>query len=127
MQRYSFPANKATGQTVAIFATPGGPPKGPGLPAGTGYAPSDIDSYYAALPGFTAPTLVPVQNIDGTQNDPTDPDPEVTQDICIASTVAQDATIAVYFNRGDNNGRLAALQRATFPEAGGPHSVGAVV
>ena len=98
MQRYNFPAGKATGQTVGIFASFGNP--------GIGYAQSDIDKYYAApaLSGFTAPTPVAVQDIDGTMNDPTSPDGEATQDICIASTVAQDATIAVYFNAGDEAG-----------------------
>jgi len=113
-QHYNFPTNKATGQTVAIFASFGAP--------GIGYAQSDINSYFAAaaLQGFTAPTPVNVENIDGTKNDPASPDGEATQDICIASTVAQRATIAVYFNAGDENGWLAVLKRATFPLAGDP-------
>jgi kumamolisin len=114
MQRYNFPAGQATGQTVGIFASFGDP--------GIGYAQSDIDKYYAApaLGGFTAPTPVPVQDIDGTMNDPTSPDGECTQDICIASTVAQDAAIAVYFNAGDEAGWLGVLKKAAFPQAGDP-------
>jgi kumamolisin len=114
MQRYNFPTSGAAGQTVGIFASFGSP--------GIGYAQSDIDSYYAAaeLSGLTAPTPVPVQNIDGTANDPASPDGEATQDICIASTVAQGADIAVYFNAGDENGWLGVLQKATFPAAGEP-------
>jgi kumamolisin len=111
MQRYDFPTNKATGQTIAIFAVQYG-----------GYVQSDINSYYAAaaLSGFTAPTPRDVTDIDGTKNNAQNPDPEVTQDICISSTVAQDATIAVYFNAGDQNGWLGVLKHATFPQSGDP-------
>jgi kumamolisin len=114
MQRYNFPTNSAAGQTVGIFAAKGA--------NGTGYAQSDIDAYYAAdaLRGFKPPTIVLVDDIDGTQNSSTDPDGETTQDICIASTVAQEAIIAVYLNAGDENGWLAALKRATFPSGGDP-------
>jgi kumamolisin len=116
MQRYNFPTNKATGQTIAILAVPN-------VSSGQGgYLQSDINSYYAAaaLNGFTAPTPTDVTDIDGTRNNAPNPDTEVTQDICIASTVAQGATIAVYFNAGDQNGWLGVLTRATFPRAGDP-------
>lgn len=114
IKRYDLPTNSATGQTIAIFASFGYP--------GVGYAQSDINSYYgaSALNGFTAPTPVPVQNIDGTTNEPSSPDGECTQDICISSTVAQGATIAVYFNAGDENGWLGVLKAVTFPPAGDP-------
>ena len=115
MKRYDFPPNSAAGQTVGIFATDGG------------YAPGDIDKYYTTLnatmgvPGtFAAPTIVPIETIDGTQNDPGDPDLETTQDICIASTVAQGATIAVYFFASHETGWVGALQEATFPTGGNP-------
>ena len=115
MRRYNFPAGKATGQTIGIFASYGIP--------GIGYAQSDINSYFAdpALSGFTVvPTPVAVQDIDGTTNNPAHPDGEATQDICIASTVAQGATIAVYFNAGDENGWLGVLKKTAFPQAGDP-------
>jgi kumamolisin len=110
--RYNFPANSAEGQTIAIFAAPDG---------GTaGFVQSDIDAYYAALPaGYTAPIpLTP--NVDGTVSDQYAPDPEATQDICISSTVAQGATIAVYLNAGGTTGWLAVLDKVTFPGAGDP-------
>jgi kumamolisin len=115
MKRYNFPPNSAAGQTIGILATIGG------------YAPGDIAKYFTELnvtPGvtgtFTAPTIVPVENIDGTQNDPGDPEFETTQDICIASTVAQGATIAVYFFANHETGWVGALQEATFPTGGNP-------
>jgi kumamolisin len=87
-----------------------------------GYLQSDINSFYtaAALNGFTAPTPTDVTDIDGTKNNAPNPDTEVTQDICISSTVAHGATIAVYFNAGDQNGWLGVLKHATFPQAGDP-------
>ena len=109
--RYNFPTNSAAGQTIAIFAADDG---------SLGFAQSDIDAYYAHLPaGYTAPTpLTP--NVDGTTNDPGNPDPEATQDICIASTVAQGAAIAVYLNEGGTNGWLAVLDKVTFPTGSEP-------
>jgi kumamolisin len=120
MNRYNFPLSKAAGQTVGIFATYGD--YNVDYFQGIGYAQSDIDAYYAdpALAGFTAPVLVPVQDIDGTANNPANPDSEATQDICIASTVAQGAAIAVYFNEANENGWLAVLKKATFPGAADP-------
>ena len=117
MQHYNFPTHSAGGQTIGIFAS--FPVRGSAV---IGYVQSDINQYYAApsLSGFTAPTPVPVQNIDGTQNNPAMPDGEATMDICIASTVAQGATIAVYFNAGDENGWHGVLQKVAFPQAGDP-------
>jgi kumamolisin len=110
--RYNFPTNSAEGQTVAIFATYDG--------GSIGFAQSDIHAYYAGLPaGYTAPIpLTP--NVDGTANDPGNPDPEATQDICIASTVAQGAAIAVYLNAGGTDGWLAVLDKVTFPVGSEP-------
>ena len=112
-QRYQFPANSAAGQTLGIFAQQYAGSSG----LTGGYSQADINSYYAAtaLQGFTAPIPVDVTDIDGTQNNAPFLDSEATQDICIASTVAQGATIAVYFNQGNQNGWLGVLNKVAFP------------
>jgi kumamolisin len=119
MDRYNFPTNSAEGQTIAIFAAPA---LGPADTAVCGYVQSDIDAYYAALPanlGFTAP--VPLDaSVDGTASYPAAPDSEATQDICISSTVAQGAAIAVYLNSGRTTGWLKVLKMVTFPSGGDP-------
>ena len=106
MQFYNFPTNSALGQTVGILST-------------GGYLKSDIDMYFR---GVTEPTLQPF-SADGTTNATLsggEPDLETTQDICIAGAVAPQATIAVYFNNGQESGWLAVLNKATFPMPGEP-------
>jgi kumamolisin len=119
-QFYSFPTSTAAGQTIGIvsyglYEQVGGQIQ----QVGGGYAQNDISRYFSTyVGGRTAPTPVPVHDIDGTTNFSSDS--ETTQDICIASTVAEGATIAVYFNKGDENGWLGVMQHATFPSAGDP-------
>jgi kumamolisin len=122
VRHYNFPTNNANGQTVGIFATRYRVQAGSNHVCG--YNRDDIAAYYrdAALAGLglKPPVIIAVQDVDETENDRNHPDPEVTQDICIASTVAQGADIAVYFNRGDELGWLEVIRRAAFPGAGDP-------
>jgi kumamolisin len=81
---YDFPANQAAGQTIAIFSE-------------GGYLPSDISANFAGNP--PAVIDVPVDAPNGGF-----PDPETTQDICIAGAAAPGAEIAVYFTTYDQAG-----------------------
>ncbi len=104
---YAFPTSSATGQTIAIFSEGG-------YDTTTGPT-GDIPKYFAALPaGHTAPTIIPV-SIDASNGSP---DIETTQDICIASTVAKGATIAVYFTTYDEKGWWDLITRVVTPNAG---------
>ena len=94
-QFYDFPTNSAAGQTIAIVSF-----GGPNPPPGNGYdttpgPTNDFAQYYSSLPGYTPPNIITVPPAASVDN--FGPDGETTQDICIASTVAQHATIAVYF------------------------------
>ena len=102
---YNFPTNSAAGQTIAIFSE-------------AGYVTSDINQYYSSLPSaFTMPTIIDVP-VDA--NNSGVADPETTQDICIASTVAQGATIAVYFTTYDQQGWFDLIHRVLHPLQGDP-------
>jgi hypothetical protein len=93
---YNFPPVSATGQTIAVFSYGGN-----AFPPGSGYdttpgPTNDFAQYYAILPaGFTVPQIIPVPAAAISSN--FGPDLETTQDICISSTIAQGAVIAVYF------------------------------
>lgn len=120
-QYYNFPTTTAAGQTVGIVSVGlydevGGQTQ----QVGGGFAQPDISKYFTTYVGAnrSGPIPVLVDDVDGTTNFL--PDKETTQDICIASTVAEGATIAVYFNKGDENGWLGVMQHATFPSAGDP-------
>ncbi len=105
---YDLPKHKAHAQTVGI------------LTLGPGYDPADLSHYFATLPpGYAAPAVVDV-SILGSVNHPGSPDGETTQDICIAATIAQDATVAVYFTPATQAGWVDFLLRAAFPDAGDP-------
>jgi kumamolisin len=102
---YNFPNNSASGETIAIFSE-------------DGYQSADIQRYFNSLAsGFTAPTIVDVA-VDA--NNSGIADPETTQDICIASTVAQGARIAVYFTTYDQKGWIDLIARVVHPSAGDP-------
>jgi kumamolisin len=104
---YKFPTNSATGQTIAIFSESG-------YDTTTGPT-GDIPKYFATLPaGYTVPTIVAV-DVDASN---LGPDLETTQDIVIAATVAQGATIAVYFTTYDEKGWWDLLTRVVTPNAG---------
>jgi kumamolisin len=104
---YNFPTNSAAGQTVAIFSEAG-------YDTTTGPT-GDIPKYFAALPaGYTMPTIIPVA-IDASNGAA---DIETTQDICIAATVAQGATIAVYLTTYDEKGWWDLITRVVTPNPG---------
>jgi len=131
-QRYHFPKLTAADQTIGVFA-----------PSGAAYWSNDITaSYFPSLPTnfTTAPTLQDVDlTISGTtyQNNvasvqalqSTDSSLstyafapgngsilELTQDISTSATVAQGATVNVYFNDGSEQGWLVFLNRVLLPE-----------
>ena len=116
MQLYDFPTTGAANQTIGIFNGGGNYNDTPTT--------GDIALYYASLPStFKAPTIVQVP---ANSNQPTLAgqsalDYEITQDICISSTVAQGATIAVYFETNDETGWEDWLANATMPTAGEPN------
>jgi len=82
---YGFPTSpNAAGQTIGL------------LEFGGGYLTTDIKSYFSNL-GLTMPKLVSI-SVDGVTNSPgTAGSDEVTLDIDVAGSVAQGATLAVYF------------------------------
>jgi kumamolisin len=106
MRLYNFPTNPATGQTLAILAFPG-----------YGYDPNDIERYFLTPPlsGFKEPMIIDVK-IDGASN--TASAYETTEGICIAATVAQGATIAVYFTPNTEDGWLHFLAHVLTPQEG---------
>jgi kumamolisin len=70
------------------------------LEFGGGYYQADIDAYFKALQR-ASPNIVEV-DISGQSNNPgidQTCDKEVTMDVCIAGSVAQGATLALYFSR----------------------------
>jgi kumamolisin len=101
---YNFPTHSAAGQTIAIFSE-------------GGYLPSDVTAYYATLTGFTSPTITDV-SVDA--NNLGFPDGETTQDICIASTAAPGASIAVYFTTYTQQGWFDLVERVAHPNPGDP-------
>jgi len=111
---YNFPIGAATGQTIGILTMTGN---------SAGYRYGDIQKFFASLgSGFTAPTIVDV-NIDGSLNSPggtLEDEGEILQDICISSSIAQGATIAVYFAPYTQQGWVDAIGRAVYPNPGDP-------
>ena len=113
---YDFPTNSASGQTVGIFNGGGNYDTTPMT--------GDIAKYFAGMPaGFQ--TIPDIQQVPPGSNDPSligpwDEDLEITQDILIAATVAQGATIAVYLESDDETGWIDWLSKAVMPAAGDP-------
>jgi hypothetical protein len=105
---YNYPTNSAAGQTIGIFSL-------------TGYASSDITSYFTNLnakySGFTAPTITDIL-INGATNPGSDPVGETTQDIDIAASFAPGSAINVYITTGDQAGWVQAISRVAHPKAG---------
>jgi len=141
-QQYKFPTSGAADQTIGVFApTSAGSTYNSGDAA---YWPNDIqNSYFPSLPAGwqTAPTINDVNLIIGGkqyQNKPSAVQQiqstnannlatyafapqnggilELTQDICTSSTIAQGATVNVYFNDGSEQGWLVFLNRVLLPE-----------
>lgn len=97
---YDFPANLAAGQTIAILSE-------------GGYLPSDISDNFAGSP----PVVIDV-SVDASNGG--FPDPETTQDICIAGAAAPGAEIAVYFTTYDQAGWVDLVSRVVHPSPGDP-------
>jgi kumamolisin len=106
---YNFPTDRngnkinGTGQCIAI------------IELGGGYRDSDLDTYFSRL-GIDKPDVSSVPGTRGAGNHPTGnpngPDGEVMLDIEVAAAVAPKAKIVVYFDKPDDRGFLAALNRA---------------
>ena len=118
VSRYDFPANSAAGQTIGIVSM------------GGGYDPTDVAAYFNSFHGaLTAPTIVPRSVSGGTNAG--QGDPETLQDILISSSVAQGATIVVYFvsgtgQLGDTQAWLNLLNRLIVPDPRGDRAAGDV-
>jgi hypothetical protein len=127
---YNFPNTGAADQTIGIIA----PQTATGV--GANFLPGDITAYFAGLPvGFrTAPTVNPVNlqvgsttfsnntaavtaitaaNLGSTANGSI---LEITQDICTSCTIAQGATVNVYFTQNSELGWVAFLSRVLQPQ-----------
>jgi hypothetical protein len=114
-QLYNFPTNLATNQTIGIFNSGGNFDTTP--------VTGDIAKYYATLPSsYTIPTIlqVPPGSNDPSLVGDSGADYEITQDILISSTVAQGATIAVYFETDDETGWHDWVSKAVLPTGGEP-------
>ena len=97
---YEFPPNLAAGQTIAIFSE-------------GGFLASDITANFGANP----PSVLDIQ-VDATNGGFADP--ETTQDIFIAASVASGAQIAVYFTTYNQKGWVDLITRVIHPSAGDP-------
>ncbi len=109
VSKYDFPANSAAGQTIGIVSM------------GGGFDPADVAAYFNSFHGaLAAPTIVP-RSVNGGTN-AGQGDPETLQDILISSSVAQGATIVVYFvtssGLGDAQAWLNLLNRLIVPDPG---------
>jgi len=129
-RQYNFPSTDASGETIAILAA-----QAPGSP-GTApcYLPSDINHlYFSSLPSEyqTRPASIVDINLtvgavtyhnDASQvikitslaraNNAT---LELTQDISTSATIAQGATVNVYFTEASEQGYLIFMNRVLFP------------
>ena len=109
VSKYNFPTNSAAGQSIGIVSM------------GGGYDPADVTAYFNSFHGsLTAPTIVTRSVNQGTNGG--QGDPETLQDILISSSVAQGATIVVYFTEttglGDAQAWLNLLNRLIAPDSG---------
>ncbi|CAG4928584.1 S53 family peptidase [Paraburkholderia saeva] len=124
---YNFPNTGAADQTIAVIA-PSAPP-GEGDRPYSGYLASDIlDLYFPGLAdgAYRKPPVLNDINVTvgaNTYGNRTDAVAagggfvmEVTQDICTCATVAQGATINVYFTEASEQGLIACLNRILVPE-----------
>ncbi|HEY2193161.1 MAG TPA: S53 family peptidase [Actinomycetospora sp.] len=108
---YDFPTDlDGSGQTIAI------------LEFGGGYTDPDLDGYFAKI-GVKRPKILSV-GVDGGKNSPGDEaDGEVLLDIEIAATIAQKATVAVYFAPNSDQGFVDAISTAVHDSANNPSVV----
>ena len=110
---YDFPAGlDGSGQTVALIEL--NDVDNSGKPTGTGYAASDLSTYFKSLGISPAPNVTAV-GVDGGANVPgpdPDADGEVTLDIEVAGAIAPGAKYAVYFGTNTDDGFLQAVTAA---------------
>jgi kumamolisin len=102
---YNFPDQSAEGQTIAIFST-------------GGYDLDDIKDYFKGL-GIPTPGIQNI-SIDDQENDAWS-SRETTADICISSSAAPGASVAVYFTPKTERGWIDLIERVAIPENGDPH------
>jgi len=111
-QLYSFPADlDGTGQCLAIIEL--NAPNNLGV-MGTGYLPSDLDQFFAAL-GLKTPSVSAVGGAGGAGNlpGPNPPgDAEAALDIELAGAATPGASIAVYFGVNSEQGQCDAVAAA---------------
>jgi len=109
---YNFPAGTGAGQIIGIYEMETG--SGP-----AGYTKSDIAQTMKEFGGnlkVPVPIDVPVNGVANSNVS----DGETGLDITVASAIAQEATIAVYFTGGDTQSIVNALQLMIHPQAGDP-------
>jgi hypothetical protein len=127
--QYNFPTSGAADQTIGVFAPTSATLANPNPAAGgAAFSHNDIlNSYFPSLPaGWTgAPTLNDIQLIISGQTyinssslvtSANGAASELTQDVSTSSTIAQNATVNVYFNDGSEQGWLVFLNRVLLPE-----------
>jgi len=121
-QIYNFPTTAAGDQTIGVLAQQTAPE------VGANYQQPDITNYFEQLniayPAYNqAPTVVPISlsvsgqtfaNFSGPRGSASAN--ELTQDICTAATIAQGATVNVYFTQNTEQGWLVFLNRVLQPE-----------
>ena len=115
-QLYNFPAGKGTGETIGIYEMQVGDPDNPQNP---GYAAADLQ---LTMNGFGGGLAVPVPidiSVDNQVNTGVS-DGETVLDITVSASIAQGATIAVYFTGSTVQNILHALQRMIHPGNGDP-------
>jgi kumamolisin len=108
---YGFPTDvTGAGQTVAI------------VQLGGGYRQEDIDAYFAAQ-GLRPPKVIAV-GVDGAENSPGDTaDTEVALDMGVVGSVANGATIVIYFGPNSTRGFYDVLAAAIHDTARRPSVV----
>jgi kumamolisin len=99
-QAYNFPSGvNGSGQTIGI------------VELGGGYTASDLQTFFSNL-GLTEPSVTPV-SVDGGQNSPgSDSDAEVELDVEVAGSVANGASIVMYFAPNTDQGFIDAVTDA---------------
>ena len=106
-QIYDFPNGAGQNQCIGLIELEGG------------YNPSDLSEYFAAL-GIAAPTVLDV-GVDGSGNAPgSKADGEVVLDIDVSGSIANQATIAVYFAPNTTQGFLDAITTAVHDSVNNP-------
>jgi hypothetical protein len=125
-QHYNFPTSGAKDQTIGVFAGPGGAYQAsdilnhyfPSLPSGYTTAPKlhDVDLTISGTlyqNNVSAVTSLTVAQINAGQGGGI---LELTQDISTSATIAQGATVNIYFNDNTEQGWLVFLSRVLQPE-----------